>query len=94
MQLNGYTTSILPPDTSPLYWKYINYVNETYIENLYQNAQSNFKDYIEMIYIQAKSKISKESIYEFQMFRINYFIVEFFGAYIIDFSAKHKNVAG
>lgn len=33
----------------------------TYIEMLYQNALYNFKEKLEMLYIQAKSKVSKES---------------------------------
>lgn len=34
---------------------------ETYIENLYQKASNSVKEYTEMLYIQAKSNISKES---------------------------------
>ena len=37
---------------------------ETYIECLYQTVIHNFNEYIEMLYIQAKSKISKESVKE------------------------------
>jgi len=33
---------------------------DTYIEMLYQNALYNFKEHVEMLYIQAKSKVSKE----------------------------------
>lgn len=35
---------------------------DSYIETLYQNALHNVKEHVEMLYIQAKSKISKESV--------------------------------
>lgn len=37
---------------------------DSYIETLYQNALHNFKEHVEMLYIQAKSKVSKESVKE------------------------------
>lgn len=37
---------------------------DSYIEALYFNAINNVRDYIEMICIQAKSKVSKESVKE------------------------------
>jgi hypothetical protein len=37
---------------------------ETYIECLYQTVIHNFNEHVEMLYIQAKSKISKESVKE------------------------------
>ena len=37
---------------------------DTYIESLYQKALHNVKEHVEMIYIQAKSKVSKESVKE------------------------------
>lgn len=37
---------------------------DAYIESLYQKALHNVKEYVEMLYIQAKSKVSKESIKE------------------------------
>jgi|688.fasta_scaffold789533_2 hypothetical protein len=33
---------------------------DSYIEMLYQNALYNFKEHVEMLYIQAKSKVSEE----------------------------------
>jgi hypothetical protein len=36
---------------------------DSYIEMLYQNALYNFKEHVEMLYIQAKSKVSEELIY-------------------------------
>ena len=38
--------------------------SNSYIEILYKNALQNLKDHIEMLYIQAKSKVSKESVKE------------------------------
>ena len=35
---------------------------DAYIQMLYQNALNNVNQHIEMLYIQAKSKISKESV--------------------------------
>lgn len=37
---------------------------DAYIESLYQKALYNFKEHVEMLYIQAKSKVSKESVKE------------------------------
>ncbi|ENA1795742.1 hypothetical protein ABF176_002592 [Flavobacterium psychrophilum] len=37
---------------------------DTYIESLYQKALYNFKEHVEMICIQAKSKVSTESVKE------------------------------
>ena len=37
---------------------------DAYIESLYQNALHNVKNHVEMLYIQSKSKVSKESVKE------------------------------
>jgi hypothetical protein len=37
---------------------------EAYIESLYQTALHNFNAHVEMLYIQAKSKVSKECVKE------------------------------
>lgn len=37
---------------------------DTYIETLYQKAMFNFNEHVEMLHIQAKSKISAESVKE------------------------------
>ena len=37
---------------------------DTYIEILYQNAIYKFKEHLEMLYIQAKSKVSEECVKE------------------------------
>ena len=37
---------------------------DTHIEMLYYKALHNFKEHVEMLYIQAKSKTSKESVKE------------------------------
>lgn len=39
---------------------------DAYIESLYQKALYNVKEHVEMLYIQAKSKVSKESIKEIE----------------------------
>lgn len=52
-QLNGYTSSISYPDSSPLYWKFINYVNST---RAFDNTNSS----------QTISDINTNLVYTFQ----------------------------